>query len=273
MRELGISGEFAAQALQRRKSNLVHYVPPLPIHSETGVVSVPTSINERPLSEAVNDVLSSLGLNAPLSVSEIENIGFRLLFGESSFNHVGRGYNTILPIVVLGLFTDPWQSQNLAAMSVSQFRETLKTEPLLLLEEPEGHLHPKVQSRLAHWFVSLAMTGRRLMIETHSDHLVRRLRGLVARAGSGSELERWLLDNVAIVEVEQDETGCSTLRTSHLTATGLIAESWPADFMDEASDEDSAIFYAGLDKQPPKDVKKSSIQWIEGEEPEMSEAP
>jgi predicted ATPase len=42
--------------------------------------------------------------------------------------------------------------------------------------------HPKVQTRLAHWFVALAMARRQFLVETHSDHLVRRLRGLAARA-------------------------------------------------------------------------------------------
>ena len=142
----------------------------------------------------------------------------------------------------------------------------------IALEEPEAHLHPKVASRLAHWLVSLAMSNRRLLVETHSDHLVRRLRGLAARAGRGSELETWLLANVIVLSVEQDD-GRSTVTASRLTAEGGVGEIWPADFMDEATDEESAIYYAKLDKDESQESIASQVEMIAGEEPESDEAP
>ena len=119
----------------------------------------------------------------------------------------------------------------------------------ILLEEPESHLHPKVQSRLAHWLVALARCNRQLVIETHSDHLLRRLRGMVARAGAGTELESWMLENVRIYAVTQTG-GESTVVDMALTPYGEIGADWPSDFMDEGSDEDNAIYYAGLLKKP-----------------------
>ena len=86
------------------------------------------------------------------------------------------------------------------------------------------------------------------MVETHSDHLVRRLRGLISRASAGSEAEIWLKDNVAILEVEQDEAGRSTVIPSRLNPDGNLADHWPQDFMDESADEESAIFYASIEK-------------------------
>jgi predicted ATPase len=142
----------------------------------------------------------------------------------------------------------------------------------IALEEPEAHLHPKIASQLAHWLVSLAVTNRRLIVETHSDHLVRRLRGLVARAGKDSELERWLLESVVVLSVEQDAAGLSTVTSSHLTAEGGVGEVWPADFMDEATDEESAIYYAKLEKTKDEPVS-DGIEWEDGNEPEGDEAP
>jgi predicted ATPase len=115
------------------------------------------------------------------------------------------------------------------------------------------------------------MSNRRLIVETHSDHLVRRLRGLVARAGQGSELEKWLLENVVVLSVEQDAEGRSSVTSSRLTADGSVGEVWPADFMDEATDEESAIYYAKLDKAETREAPR--VELIDGEEPELNEAP
>lgn len=159
-------------------------------------------------------------------------------------------------------------------MSFADYDEQCPSYGHVILEEPEAHLHPKVASRLAHWLVSLAQSNREVIVETHSDHLVRRLRGLAARAGAGSELERWLIENVAVLSVEQDSSGNSTVITSKLTPDGGVGEVWPADFMDEATEEESAIYYAQLDKSVDKDVGISvPIEMIEGVESDADESP
>jgi hypothetical protein len=118
----------------------------------------------------------------PASVPPAE-IGASGEFGEASLQHVGRGLGYLLPVVQLGLISDPRRFD--AALGVSprdEYMKALEAFTPMAIEEPETHLHPKVQTRLAHWFMTLAMSGRRLIVETHSDHLVRRLRGLIARA-------------------------------------------------------------------------------------------
>lgn len=248
--EIGVSGELAAQLLHRRQRDVVHYLPALEV-TGSGIVTPPCVV-ERPLVDAVNEVLQRLSVPLSVTVDEIRDAGFRLLFGSATLQHVGRGLTYLLPLVELGLFTDPLRFQGLSdAMTLSEYQRLCgDARAHLALEEPEAHLHPKVQSHLAHWLVSLAMANRSLLVETHSDHLVRRLRGLVARAGAGSALESWLLDNVLILEVEQDSCGRSTVHPSRLTADGSLGEHWPADFMDEAAVEDSVIYYAGLEKAP-----------------------
>ncbi|HEX6205054.1 MAG TPA: AAA family ATPase [Solirubrobacterales bacterium] len=53
---------------------------------------------------------------------------------------------------------------------------------LVLLEQPELHLHPRVQSRLAD-FLAWARPDVRLLIETHSEYLIARLRLRIAEGG------------------------------------------------------------------------------------------
>ncbi|HRE90316.1 MAG TPA: AAA family ATPase [Myxococcota bacterium] len=266
--ELGASGELAAQLLHRRREDLVHYLPSLELSA--GGVTVPRRIRERKLVDAVNDTLVALSIDTALSVQDIHEVGFRLLFGEASIAHVGRGLTYLLPLIELGLFADPLRFTAVGDdLSLEAYSDRCPSTTHLALEEPEAHLHPKVQSRLAHWLVSLAMSNRQVTVETHSDHLVRRLRGLIARAGRGSYLEKWLRDNVSIVEVDQDESGCSTITNTRLTADGGLEARWPKDFMDEASDEDDAIYYARLSKSPPPDSEPEPlIIHDDGPEPE-----
>lgn len=267
--EIGVSGELAAQLLQKRQNEYVHFLPPLQIENDRIVFN--DSVVSRPMGEAVNDVMQSLGVDAKLRIDEIKDVGFRLMFGSASLVHVGRGLNSLLPLIELGLFADPIRfTGESGSISIEAYQDRCRGYSHIALEEPEAHLHPKVASRLAHWLVSLGMTNRCVIAETHSDHLVRRLRGLAARAEVGSKLETWLLNNVAIVMVEQ-VNGRSSIQTSHLTKEGSVENKWPADFMDEATDEESAIYYAKLDKESPRD--QARIEFVEGDEPEIDTAP
>lgn len=272
--ELGASGEFAAQLLHKRAAERVHFLPPLQIRAD-GSLDVPSHVEFLPLVEAVNTVMQGLSITTPVRIDEIQDIGFRVKFGDANIGHVGRGLAHLLPVVAQGLIAEPSGGHSIwwTAKTLARYIDECTGFSLIALEEPEAHLHPKVASRLAHWFVSLARTNRQLIVETHSDHLVRRLRGLAARAGSGSELERWLLENVVILTVDQDANGCSSVTTSRLTAEGGVAQVWPADFMDEASDEESAIYYARLDKEDSAEKARGRVELVEGPEPESEEAP
>lgn len=47
---------------------------------------------------------------------------------------------------------------------------------LIIIENPEIHLHPRAQALLTEFFVLIANSGRKLIIETHSDHIFNGLR-------------------------------------------------------------------------------------------------
>ncbi|MBF0181999.1 MAG: AAA family ATPase [Magnetococcales bacterium] len=267
--EIGISGEFAAQMLHRKQSEIVHFLLPDRIASQDG-----WSVSGRPMGEAINAIMRALAIDAPLQVKEVMGMGFQLMFGNANLVHVGRGLGYLLPVIVLGLFADPLRFVNkLSNVSLRHYNRQCETISHILMEEPEAHLHPKAASRLADYFVSLAMANRQLLIETHSDHLVRRLRGLAARAPSGSPLEKWLLKNVVVLSVSQDEQGCSCVEESRLTADGWLGDHWPAEFMDEASDAEDEIYNAKLDKVGGFIGAGPGVTMVEGEEPEEEAVP
>jgi predicted ATPase len=266
--DLGVSGEYAAQMLQARRTDDVHY--PLPLPMEGDEIPFPSEVRARSLPEAVNDIFEALGVGASLELDE-RDVGFRLLFEKASLQHVGRGISYLLPVVELGLLADPLRfKRGLSDMSLEEYKTRCSYYAHCALEEPEAHLHPKLQTRLAHWLVALAMAHRQLLVETHSDHLVRRLRGLAARAKPGSELEKWLLENVRVLWVEQRE-GQSFVKSVSLTPQGSL-DDWPADFMDEATDEERAIYDASLDKSAelaPPWSEGSPVEHDVGEEPDL----
>ena len=49
-------------------------------------------------------------------------------------------------------------------------------DDILIIENPEIHLHPKAQSLLTEFFVFIANAGIQLIIETHSDHIFNGIR-------------------------------------------------------------------------------------------------
>jgi len=48
--------------------------------------------------------------------------------------------------------------------------------PMFLLQQPEAHLHPSAQAALGTLFCQVANWRRQLVVETHSDHLLDRVR-------------------------------------------------------------------------------------------------
>lgn len=74
--------------------------------------------------------------------------------------HVGLGVSQVLPIIVQGLLVPEGGT--------------------LIVDSPEVHMHPSVQADLIDFFIELAKNGRKVVFETHSDHMITRLRRRIA---------------------------------------------------------------------------------------------
>lgn len=74
--------------------------------------------------------------------------------------------------------------------------------PLLLLQQPEVHLHPSAQAGLGSVLCEVASTNRQILIETHSDHLIDRVRMDVRDKKSGLKPE-----DVSILYFERGSKG------------------------------------------------------------------
>ena len=87
---------------------------------------------------------------------QIRKFGHRLKGPPRNLIDVGYGVSQILPVITELLRKDAPQ--------------------MFLLQQPEVHLHPSAQAALGSVFCELAGPRRQLVVETHSDHLLDRVR-------------------------------------------------------------------------------------------------
>ena len=133
----------------------------------------------------------------------------------------GFGASQVLPLIVQAIAANP--------------------TTITVAEQPEIHLNPKLQCVLADLFVEMANTNRRVIVETHSEHLFLRLRRLVA-TGKISH------DDVAIYFVEKDK-GQSIIKPMRLQKNGHIKPAdWPVGFFGDTLRESLALAAAQASK-------------------------
>lgn len=108
---------------------------------------------------------------------------------------------------------------------------TCEKETLIIIEEPESHLHPAAHGNLAELFVnSLKEGNKRYLIETHSQNFVLRLRKLVAQKLLKPE-------NLAIYYVDFDEEmNYSILNKINVDENGEV-NYWPENIFNESLSE------------------------------------
>jgi len=146
---VGAKGEFTVNLLYRQGNDLVDD-------------RLCRGHNAKTLSNQTEEWLSYVFEGAKVEISQsISNILEPLFNTNASKDrykpaNVGFGYHCILPIIVSGLIA--------------------KKGEILIVENPEAHLHPKAQSRLTHFLAKVSSCGVQVFIESHSDHILNALR-------------------------------------------------------------------------------------------------
>lgn len=107
------------------------------------------------------------------------------LFNEISVKPLGRSGSEPFQLQVRkfgGGRKGPWRNLVEVGYGVSQvlpvITELLRRDkpPLVLLQQPEVHLHPSAQAALGSLFCQVVVQGSQLVIETHSDYILDRIR-------------------------------------------------------------------------------------------------
>ena len=229
LEDVGLKGENTAAVFESQKMHDIQYLPPS-YFSNPANIPVPVTCS---LQDAVVAWLVYLDVAQNIESNDSDQLGHELQVCMSNRNknhdltQVGVGVSQVLPIIVAGLLAKP--------------------DTTLIIEQPELHLHPKVQSRLADFFLSLTQLGKQCLIETHSEHIINRIR---LRIAEGSKSSPWQ-DATKVYFVEKKES-CSSFREVSINEYGAIPN-WPEGFFEEGLLETEKRIRAMALKQHVKD--------------------
>lgn len=152
-------------------------------------------------------------LHAEFTV-KMENNQYKLLTIENGvefgMNQIGFGNTQILPVIVQIL--------------------TAQKGEIVIIENPEVHLHPKWKADLIELFFYAASHGVKIVLETQSMEMINRARVMVRKQPE-------LLDKAALYFFEKRGFECE-INEIDISRTGQLSV-WPGDFLDRVTIEDS----------------------------------
>lgn len=191
---VGIRGELTAEVLTRQQTQRIRYRD---WDNNVRTDLLPDAVAEWCKYFEIGDHIKvldrgKLGRGVELRVNGIHR----------DLTTIGVGASQLLPVLVAGL--------------------TVGRGSVVLIEQPELHLHPLVQSRLADFFV-FARDDVRFIVETHSEYLITRIRRRVAEASISP-------DKIQVLFADQRD-GTTSVEPLELSELGDFHR-WPAGFFD-----------------------------------------
>lgn len=207
--DLGVNGENAAAILHLKASQ------------EVLLPTIYGPSRHTDLASALVYWLQEFGMADSSQVEDRGRLGFDLRVSPLPFDRfvdltsVGVGVSQVLPVILLCLLAEPGD--------------------LVILEQPELHLHPALQQKLADFLLECTRSGRQILVETHSEHLINRLRRRVA--GDDSDETGSL---VGLLFAEQ-HNGQTTFRESKINTYGGLSQDWPDGFLDLGAREAQSL--------------------------------
>lgn len=163
--------------------------------------------------DKVNDIIHKISVNQEAVNLELTDVGF--------------GISQVLPILVQAYLSP--------------------ADSITIIEQPEIHLHPKMQAWLTDALIKIALSSsKKFIIETHSDALIRRLRLRIV--DEDSPLSE---NDVSVYYLERNKVDYKTEMTRIIiTPDGDI--SWPSEFMDVEINDTLLIQQKKLDRMLKK---------------------
>jgi predicted ATPase len=134
-----------------------------------------------------------------------------------SFRDAGVGLSQVLPII---------EALEVAQMGAG--RDGISSMKTVLIEQPELHLHPRMQADLMDLMISVAgdsARGVQILAETHSENMVLRLQKRIREGTIRPE-------DVSIIYADRDIEGNNTLTPQLMDDSGDFIEPWPLSFAD-----------------------------------------
>lgn len=255
-------------------SRSVFYYKPVRSSVERDYVSRDVQVNSVDASGVnVALVLSSLGRSAlekfrewtrlhfgfevyPQSVSDGARIALRMRENQSGadFNlaDMGFGFSQMLPFLVQIwnlIEYEPTRGRSRFASGYDKSRLAMQRSFLIAIEQPELHLHPALQAKLADLFVNMVRISSdknlpvRFVLETHSPTIIEQI-GYLIEIGKipASDVQVLLFEK----NVDNQSANTSSIRPAIFDDGGVLKD-WPFGFL------------AAPPNQFPQRVEKTSV--------------
>ena len=209
--KVGKYGEFTPFVLNEFKNELIR---------DNSVYFDKESQKTHSLLTEVNSWLSYILDGMKIKTEVLESVNLSLLkitnYPESELDfkspiNMPYGASYVLPIIVSCL------SKKIRPSSMGS---------LVVIENPEAHLHPSAQSKLGQFLTIIANSGVQIIIETHSDHIINGVRIAVKKG---------LISNESIIFNSFSKgalLGENSVEEIHIDENGKLNR-WPDGFFDQ----------------------------------------
>ena len=216
---IGESGEFLAKTLFNER--ILKRYPIL----ENGELRPRRTTLEEAVSFWYQELCITPEIQDSIAVQAPGRQGYQLNIGQRTLANVGFGVSQILPVIALCLMAPPGS--------------------LVLLEQPELHLNPGMQQKLADFLLHMVKTGRQIIVETHSEYLITRLR---RNAATSADDHKYF----GIIFAEKDSESGTHYRPVSVNDFGDLSE-WPKGFFDQVADDLRVLMRKASERKSKQD--------------------
>ncbi|MDM8568111.1 DUF3696 domain-containing protein [Thiotrichales bacterium HSG1] len=203
---IGIKGEYTAHYLAENRHKKVNIKELIHKNSKTEQLLENVSL-------WLSEISNNIEVKADIQQHTLSAIlSYSYTYSDNTTNEysplsVGFGVTYVLPIVVSIL--------------------KAKKDDLVIIENPESHLHPAGQSKIAQLCAIASANGVQIIVETHSDHF---LNGI--RVATKKEILKPEQSQIYYFRKGEDELE-TKVNKLNIDIDGRINEDWPEGFFDE----------------------------------------
>lgn len=216
---VGVRGERTAALYFHRLRDEVTFMPP----ENFDAAEIKLTARTATLMKAASAWLGYLGVCDSIYTMDGGHLGHSIGVRISpddpprALSEVGVGVSQVIPVVIACLLAQP--------------------DTTLIFEQPEQHLHPQAQARLADLFLATILMKKQCLVETHSEHLLDRLRLRVAAldgpAGDGATGSAGSLGSLVKAYFVEKTPAGSQVRGVPAGRFGSLT-GWPEGFFDHS---------------------------------------
>lgn len=134
-----------------------------------------------------------------------DNDIIEVLINGYTIDNSGFGFSQLIPVIVQALLLNEYD--------------------LLLLEQPEIHLHPELEYKLAYFLLCIVKNNRQIIAETHSEHIINKL--IISKLEDKSYEKLF-----KVYFLEKIENEFTDFREIQISEFGEV-ENWPKGFFDQ----------------------------------------